>query len=70
LRFSNAAVGNSEDGKFAMAVTFDGQAVIVTGGGQRAYALERGRRGAMVVVNDLAGIGSPEGSAAKVLARK
>jgi NAD(P)-dependent dehydrogenase (short-subunit alcohol dehydrogenase family) len=56
-----------------MAITFDGQAVVVTGGGQglgRAYALELGRRGAMVVVNDLAGLDSPEGSAAEAVVRE
>jgi NAD(P)-dependent dehydrogenase (short-subunit alcohol dehydrogenase family) len=56
-----------------MAITFDGQAVVVTGAGQglgRAYALELGRRGAMVVVNDLAGIDSPEGSAAEAVVRE
>jgi NAD(P)-dependent dehydrogenase (short-subunit alcohol dehydrogenase family) len=40
-----------------MPITFNGQAVIVTGAGQglgRAYALELGRRGASVVVNDVA----------------
>jgi NAD(P)-dependent dehydrogenase (short-subunit alcohol dehydrogenase family) len=56
-----------------MAITFEGQAVVVTGAGQglgRAYALELGRRGAMVVVNDLAGIGSPDGSAAEAVVRE
>jgi len=39
-----------------MPITFDGQVAIITGAGQglgRAYALELGRRGAAVVVNDV-----------------
>jgi NAD(P)-dependent dehydrogenase (short-subunit alcohol dehydrogenase family) len=46
---------------------------IVTGAGQglgRAYALELGRRGAAVVVNDLAGLDSAEGSAAEAVVRE
>lgn len=56
-----------------MAITFAGQAVIVTGAGQglgRAYALELGRRGASVVVNDVGGIGSSAGSSAEVVVRE
>ncbi|MDE2405147.1 MAG: SDR family NAD(P)-dependent oxidoreductase [Sphingomonadales bacterium] len=54
-----------------MAIGFEQQVVIVTGGGQglgRDYALELGRRGAAVVVNDLAGLDNsadPAGSAAE-----
>jgi NAD(P)-dependent dehydrogenase (short-subunit alcohol dehydrogenase family) len=53
-----------------MAIAFDGQVVIVTGAGQglgRAYALDLGRRGARVVVNDLAGLDSPDASAAEAV---
>jgi NAD(P)-dependent dehydrogenase (short-subunit alcohol dehydrogenase family) len=56
-----------------MAISFEGQAVIVTGAGQRlgrAYALELGRRGAMVVVNDIGGLDNPEGSNAEAVVRE
>jgi NAD(P)-dependent dehydrogenase (short-subunit alcohol dehydrogenase family) len=50
-----------------MAISFDGQVVIVTGAGQglgRSYALELGRRGAAVVVNDVGGGAGGESLAA------
>ena len=56
-----------------MSISFEGQAVIVTGAGQglgRAYALELGRRGAKVVVNDVGGLDSPEGSSAEAVVRE
>jgi NAD(P)-dependent dehydrogenase (short-subunit alcohol dehydrogenase family) len=51
-----------ERARAAAEIRFDGQVAIVTGGGGglgRAYALELGRRGAKVVVNDLGG--GPDG---------
>lgn len=56
-----------------MSIDFINQVVIVTGAGQslgRAYALELASRGASVVVNDLAGLGTPEGSAAEAVVRE
>jgi NAD(P)-dependent dehydrogenase (short-subunit alcohol dehydrogenase family) len=46
-------------------ISFDGQVAIVTGAGRglgRAYAVELARRGAAVVVCDIGGVGSTEGS--------
>ncbi len=56
-----------------MAISFDGQVVIVTGAGQslgRAYALDLAKRGAKVVVNDLGGIGTPDGPTAEKVVRE
>ena len=56
-----------------MAISFDGQVVIVTGAGQnlgREYARELARRGARVVVNDIGGLDRPEGSTAEELVRE
>src|SRR6516164_8328295 len=42
-----------------MSISFDGQVVVITGAGGglgRAYAMELARRGAAVVVNDVAGL--------------
>jgi len=54
-----------------MAVNFDGQVVVITGAGHslgRAYALDMGRRGAKVVVNDLFGVGGEGPTAAEKVA--
>ena len=53
-----------------MAISFEGQVVIVTGAGQRlgrAYALELARRGARVVVNDVGRVGDAQGSSAEAV---
>lgn len=56
-----------------MRIRFDEQVVIVTGAGQglgREYALELGRRGASVVVNDVAGSDDPNASVAETVVRE
>jgi NAD(P)-dependent dehydrogenase (short-subunit alcohol dehydrogenase family) len=53
-----------------MPISFDGQVVIVTGAGQglgRTYALELGRRGAAVIVNDVGQAADGQGSAAEAV---
>ena len=47
-----------------MTISFEGQVVVITGGGGglgRAQALEIARRGGAVVVNDVGGVGMPDG---------
>lgn len=53
-----------------MRISFEGQVAIVTGGAQglgRAYSVELARRGAAVVVNDVAGADTPDASPAAEL---
>lgn len=50
-------------------ISFDGQAVVVTGAGSglgRSYALEIARRGGSVVVNDLGGSVKGEGASSEM----
>jgi NAD(P)-dependent dehydrogenase (short-subunit alcohol dehydrogenase family) len=50
-----------------MTISFEGQVAVVTGGGGgigRVQSLELARRGAAVVVNDVGGVGHPNGPSA------